>query len=179
MEKLVFVDVETTGLDPKKNDLLEIAVRVVSPEGDTLDEFHAVLNPGPTVYANADLIALQMHVHNGLLAESFLSTNGREAIDAELCRFFLGNGIAGEKIAGSSVHFDLEWVEEWFPSARKFLHVRQIFDVSSLRALWKPEKVSVDKGFKHRARGDIERDVQYYKQFLSHCRFPVEPEVPF
>ena len=46
LQDLLFVDVETTGLDPTKHELLEVAARRTSPDGQTiLGEYTAKLRP--------------------------------------------------------------------------------------------------------------------------------------
>ena len=70
---LLWVDTETTGLDPDRCDLLEIACTITDMRAEqSFDQHHAVIHPdhGIAITHADDLTALRMHLANGLLEAS-------------------------------------------------------------------------------------------------------------
>lgn len=127
---LIFLDLETTGLDPAKGMILEVAAMKVSPQLEPIDGFQAVIDPSKSGVPLMPMVqvVLDMHTHNGLLAElesghSFMTVyNG--------LRVWLGYG--PHTLAGNSVHFDYRWLLHEMPLvAAEFSH--RLLDVSAFR----------------------------------------------
>lgn len=153
---IVWLDLETTGLNPYEDSILEVAIAV---QGDP----YATPTPGSHVlyYGGTpdDAYVEEMHTKNGLLSEC------REVIPQgtysqhPLVEEWILSQLPGEDgsytLAGSSVHFDLEFLRRRMPAvADKFSH--RLLDVSAIKlfcqSLGMPK---LPKGEAHRAAADI------------------------
>lgn len=97
-DQIAVVDVETTGLSPWRHDrIVEIAIVLVSPDGEIHDEYETLVNPnrdlGPT------------HIHH--IAASDVSSAPSFADVAGDVLGFLSQGAA---IAGHNVSFDMNFL---------------------------------------------------------------------
>lgn len=169
---LVWIDVETTGLDPDEDVILEIAGRITDMRGDPIDgvpAFHAVrtharymdglLERNPRV--------LEMHTASGLLdemrAQRTFWVDQRRALVAWL-------GEHGKKgiLAGYSVHFDRGFLREHIGEALELLHYRQL-DVTSLDLACRAAGLGPirDDAVRpvHRAMDDVDAALAAYRRF--------------
>lgn len=157
MSKLLWVDLETTGLDPFHDDILEIAV-VESEFSDPFGPWEFIIDT-PVKLTPRELVPYiqAMHTANGLLADCM--ANGETVTRAEdviLARMSPGTPL----IAGSSVHFDLAFLRVHMPRLAARLHYRT-YDVRSIelfcQSLGMPE---LEKGDAHRAMADVEASIE-------------------
>lgn len=134
----IFLDLETTCLDPATGHILEIGVLATTAEAPAYTEVAAqswVVNPG-TFDLNG--FTLDMHTKSGLL-DDIRAGRGLLLADAErglldFLRYF-GNPAPGrEPIAGFSPHFDLAWLRVHLPRVASYFSHRT-FDCSTLRQL--------------------------------------------
>lgn len=184
---LVWVDVETTGLDAANDLLLEIAVVVTDAD---LNELHAeswVLY-GEINLAGLDSTILDMHYDNGLLREVVRSPNALDDITGDLQRIItsaelfpsLPTPLNGSRpvLCGSSVQFDREWLNVWFPSFASKLHYRNI-DVSTIKELnkrWaRGHQFTPPDDKPHRAMPDVRlsiEELRFYRGLLWNQTSP-------
>jgi oligoribonuclease len=165
--KLLWVDVETTGLDPLHDALLEIAA-AETPLDRPLHRgsitscvfgFHDALGCTPFIR--------DLHTANGLFADCRASLLTPAMLDEAFCRWFPDEYI----VAGSSVHFDLAFIRVNLPNFAKRLSHR-CYDVSAIRlfcqSLGCPE---MPKGVTaHRAHADIDASIaeaHYYSRYIQ------------
>jgi len=167
--KLVWLDLETTGLDPLAHQVLEVAVATA----DLHDPFNltwvysAVLPLAPTPRTALDPFIIDMHTKNGLLADcdSWL-TKRREEVDEALVKVVPWVEDKEERctLAGSSIHFDHSFIKVHFPRLNKNLSHRH-YDVSALKlycqSLGMPK---FKKAEAHRAKDDIIESVAHAKE---------------
>lgn len=139
---LAWFDAETTGLDPSKDPLLEIAVLITDlnleiPDDRTIDEGYPVFQrvlfvPDVDHFREkADPYVQEMHDKNGLWDEVTHAMQGSMGVDAELDQWLHGVVMDRElRIAGNSVHFDLGFLRAQMPkTAAHFSH--RIVDMTS------------------------------------------------
>lgn len=162
---LLWVDIETTGLEPEEHLPLEIAMAVTDKDLNVLYEAEYVINQQIVLNDLSDWV-IETHSKNGLLAEVVKSGWTVEKVDRELNRAMLRSDlwpsflVGDEKppLCGSTVSFDRGWLKAWFPEFYKQIHYRNI-DVSSLKELmkrWQPEDVISRKETSvHRAMPDL------------------------
>lgn len=186
-ERLLWVDVETTGLDPCAEGaaILEVAMIVTGP--GLVEEARRkwlLREPGwridPAIAAMDEFVT-KMHVQSGLMND--LTTGRVDDLDmrtlgdAAVSDFMSDCDAVGLKPAGSSVHFDRQWMLEHLPMSSKLLHSHRNFDVSTLRTAFPAEyeafKAEWDSEFgggqgmvKHRAMDDLETDLAFVRSLL-------------
>jgi oligoribonuclease len=168
--KLVWVDLEMTGLDPETDAILEIAVIITGPDLQPIAEMENVIWQPPKVLSLMSPFVRKMHTDNGLLekvAASEVDLRGAErnalALVSEHCK--LGEGV----LAGNSIYQDRRFLTRYMPAFEGFLHYRQV-DVSSIKVLaqswFKDTPKHEKKNQTHTALADIRQsldELQYYK----------------
>lgn len=142
-DRLVLVDIETTGLDPKINLILEVGVMIVDLDLNIIDDFQICLWDSPMYdmfisrwakdpmneYANG------MHSKNQLWDECRAVGVPVLEATAKLEGFLVGHGLTkNEPMCGSSVAFDRGYLLEHMPTVESMFHYRNV-DVSTLKEL--------------------------------------------
>lgn len=142
-ERLIWVDLETTGLDPKKEVPLEIGFTITDLDLNILDTFHALIweDYFEKVIGQCDPFVEQMHATSGLLVEARDQGRPLDSAVTRLEDWLTEVGVDksdgdGEPLCGSSVQFDRGWMEEWFPDQVARFSYRNI-DISSVKELCK------------------------------------------
>ncbi len=184
-ENIVWIDLETTGLDPERSVILEIAVVITDKHLNILDQMALVVHQPPEALEGLDPWVQTQHEASGLLAEvrqSSLALAQAEAIVIE--RVEARCPPQACPLAGSSVCFDRRFLLRHMPKLEAHLSYRQI-DVSSLKELvkrWYPDKALPNgTGAKHRALPDILESIaelQYYRENVF-VRPADPPQLPF
>ena len=173
-DELVWIDCEMTGLDLKRDRLIEIAVLVTDADlnilGDGLDVvIHA---PDEALDSMIDVVT-QMHTRSGLIEEVRASTIDLAAAE-ELVLDYIRTHVKAAKtapLAGNSIATDRGFMARDMAKLDDYLHYRMI-DVSSIKELcrrWFPRIYfgQPEKGLAHRALADIHesiRELKYYRR---------------
>ncbi|GAA2700931.1 oligoribonuclease [Micromonospora olivasterospora] len=173
---LVWIDCEMTGLDLRRDALIEVAALVTDPDLN-------VLGDGVDVVIRADEAALEgmpeivrtMHAKSGLTEEVRRSTvTLAEAEDMVLD--YVTTYVKDPRTAplcGNSIATDRGFITRDMPRLDAHLHYRMI-DVSSIKELcrrWYPRVYfgQPQKGLAHRALADIResiRELEYYRRTI-------------
>lgn len=152
---IVFIDLETTGLDPLTGSILELAAIVVDDDLKEVARFETLVRPLPGPAGALSPFILYMHGKSGLLADIFEDTANTVLRDTvprrhqaeQLVLAWLDEvapAQAGAKpapLGGSSVHFDRAWMKEHMPLLEKRFAYRNV-DVSTFLECsnrWTPE----------------------------------------
>ncbi len=177
-ERLVWLDMEMTGLDPRTCQVIEIAT-VVTDLGDLrpLEHYHMVIRQPEAVIAAADPFVQQMHTRSGLWDRMRTSTTSLEA--AEQGALDLVSRWCEPRqgiLAGNSIWQDRRFLIEYMPRLEAYLHYRQV-DVSTLKVLagvWFGASAIPKKSEKHTALDDIHESIAE----LEHYRRLMVPRTP-
>jgi len=158
---LVWIDCEMTGLNPRQDELCEIAIIVTDSELNPIDAgFSVVINPSEQAIASMNEFVRKMHQESGLLAALPAGVSCEQA-EAQ-CLSYLDKHLADEKtapLAGNSVGTDRMFLAKYMPGLESRLHYRNV-DVSSIKELarrWYPRVYFQlpKKNGNHRALQDI------------------------
>jgi oligoribonuclease len=174
-DRLVWVDLEMTGLDLDRHVIVEIACLVTDGDLNPLDDgVTFVVKADEAQMSEMDELVINMHTKSGLLAEI---PNGIELRDAELKILeYIKQHINEPRkvpLAGSSIYVDRGFLNRYMPELDSYLHYRLV-DVSSVKELcrrWFPRTyfASPEKVGNHRALGDIAdsiRELAYYRKLI-------------
>lgn len=192
---VVWVDIETTGLDPRIDSILELACVVSSADFEQISgRFHELVRPrGRFEDMRMSPWAHRTHTASGLLAEledKWDSLPYIEDIEDDLVEYVStlltamdpGRvhhrlGLQSEApeappMGGSSVHFDRSFMLPKLPKFMQLLHYR-VVDVSAAkefaRRVWPGIELPV-KREAHRAMPDVLESIEHAQWFRDICR---------
>lgn len=173
LPNLVWIDLEMTGLDPKKERIIEIATLVTDNDLNILAEGPVLAIHQPTSLLDAmDDWCTKTHGASGLtqrVKDSQVSTRDAETATLEFLRQYVQPGTS--PMCGNSVHQDRRFMLQEMPELEAFFHYRNL-DVSTLKELakrWNPEvKKSFKKQNTHLALDDIRESVAELRHYREH-----------
>ncbi|MFS0251660.1 oligoribonuclease [Corynebacterium striatum] len=173
-DRLVWIDLEMTGLDPKRHVIVEVAAIITDGNLNVIGGgIDLVVHATEAELAEMDDFVTNMHANSGLDKEIRESTTTlREAEDAVLA--LIAEHCDPEHpapLAGNSIVTDRTFIRAYMPRLDEALHYRMI-DVSTIKELsrrWFPRAYynQPDKGMAHRALQDIIesiRELDYYRR---------------
>ncbi|MEK7626428.1 MAG: oligoribonuclease [Patescibacteria group bacterium] len=170
--KLLWVDLEMTGLDIARDRILEIACEVTDFNFKTLASYEAVIRQPDTVMGTMNEWSQKQHKISGLIDR--IEKNGRpeKEVIHELVGFIKAQfGSEPAILAGNSIHNDRNFIKQWWPEVESLLHYRMC-DVSSLKIIMNSKyDTEFSKKEVHRAFDDIQASIaelQYYLDFLKN-----------
>ena len=180
-DRLVWVDLEMTGLDLERHVIVEVAALVTDANLNILGEgVDLVVHATEEELAQMDDFVTNMHDSSGLTPLIKSSTVSlKEAEDAVLALIERHCDPAHPApLAGNSIATDRAFIREQMPRLDAALHYRMV-DVSSVKELarrWYPRVYykQPQKGLAHRALADIVesiRELDYYRRSF----FAAEP----
>lgn len=175
MNNLLWIDVETTGLDPVTDEVLAVGISLTDANINELAKpISVVFSHDPAKLRMSDYVR-EMHTKNGLLEKCRL-----HGLSAELCAHKIRTALdyccsaslpmdQRPYVAGSTISFDRSFMARNWPWYVEYVHYRSL-DVSSLRteiSLMRPELLqdAPKKRDVHLPLADIE-DSQNLLRFL-------------
>lgn len=173
MKKFLFIDLETTGLNPSDAVILEFAMIITDNKLNELETYSTAVHNSQYALDGMNHWCEQTHTESGLVEEVKKSWVTIKQVEDKvldiLARHF--SGIEKPIISGSSVHFDKSFIAAHMPNLNKRLHYR-IIDTSSFMEALKifhgiiPEK----RAIAHRALADIKDSVSYLKEHMERFK---------
>jgi oligoribonuclease len=169
--KLLWVDLEMTGLDPKKDVIIEVAAEVTDFNFKTLGSYEAVIKHPKRKMKNMNEWSKIHHAKNGLIDRIDQSGKKEKNVMRELIGFIKGHfGKEPAILAGNSIHNDRIFIQRWWPEVENLLHYRML-DVTALKIVMQGKyKQEYKKKDVHRAFDDIQASIaelQYYLEQLK------------
>ena len=171
--RLIWIDLEMTGLDTLRDSILEIATVVTDSDLNVLAE-------GPDLAIAHPLSALEgldewnrnQHGSSGLWRRVIEEGVPMAEAEARTLRFlerWLGPGQS--PMCGNSICQDRRFLHRQMPTLERFFHYRNL-DVSTLKELarrWAPQVLSgVSKASAHTALSDVRDSIEELRHYRRH-----------
>ena len=170
--KLLWVDLEMTGLEPKKDRILEVAAIATNMELEILAEFTAVVKVDEKVIKErmvGEFWEKNKKSYEGLVSQNASGRPIRE-VEKDLLEFIDKHFGKTVYLAGNSIHQDQKFIEREMPALNQRLHYRML-DVSAWKIYF--ENALGKKFMKpemHRALDDIKGSIEELKWYLTFLK---------
>jgi oligoribonuclease len=173
LNRLVWLDMEMTGLDPDANRIIELAMVITDAQLEKIAESPVwVVRQSQETMDGMDSWNKGTHGRSGLIAKVLASTQDEAAVEAEALAFLKQH--VAERISpmcGNSICQDRRFMARHMPKLEAWFHYRNL-DVSTIKELcrrWRPE---LAKGFvkhqKHEALADIYESIEELAYYREH-----------
>jgi oligoribonuclease len=169
--KLLWLDLEMTGLDIHTDVLLEVAVKVTDFEFNSLAYYESLIKQDPTLVKDLmskNLWWNEFDDNRQAFLKSLPLGKDLKQVESELIEF-TSKEIPNEPVvlAGSSIHVDRMFIRKWLPEFDAALHYRML-DVTSWKVIMRGKyDVFFDKKEAHRAEDDIDESIEEIKYYLK------------
>ena len=171
--RLIWIDMEMTGLVPDRDRIIEVAVVVTDANLETIAEAPVlVVHQSNEVLDGMDDWNKGTHGKSGLIDKVKASTLDDAAVEAQLLEFLQQYIPAGKSpMCGNSICQDRRFLANHMPKLEAYFHYRNL-DVSTLKELAKRWKPTVYGGFKkennHTALADVYESIAELKFYREN-----------
>lgn len=177
--KLVWLDLEMTGLDIERHVIVEIACIVTDSDLTVLDDgIDIVIHQDADAMGRMDDFVRKMHTKSGLLPAINAAEASVDVAQARTIAYVRGHvPVAGTApLCGNSIGTDRRFLDRYMHDLDTYLHYRSI-DVSSLKELcrrWYPEIYTKRPGKSetHRALDDIRESIEELRFYRDQLFIP-------
>jgi oligoribonuclease len=171
--RLIWIDLEMTGLKPDTDRIIEVALVVTDHNLDVVAEAPVrVVHQTDETLDAMDSWNKGTHGRSGLIDKVKASQLSEADVEAEM-NAFLSQYIASgaSPMCGNSVCQDRRFLARYMPKLESWFHYRSL-DVSTLKELvrrWRPDLMAgLSKQGKHEALADIYESIQELKYYREH-----------
>ena len=170
--KLLWIDLEMTGLDPVKDRILEVAAIATDWKFEKIAEYTAVVKVSEKLMKErmvGEFWEKNSESRDGLQEQNI---NGKPVseVERELLEFVEKNFGKEVILAGNSIHQDRKFIDREMPELNKKLHYR-MFDVSAWKVYFEGAKgKKFVKRDMHRALDDINGSIEEIKWYLTFMK---------
>lgn len=180
--KLLWVDLEMTGLDAAADVILEVGVIITDFEFNTLATYEAIVRQPADVVADR----LQKNTwwqdypqnRDEFIRKTSDETLSKpsEQVEAELIALVEQQfGAERAVLAGNSIYNDRKFVSQWWPKLDQKLHYRML-DVSAWKVYMQGRYgLEFEKKDEHRAYGDIQASIAELQHYLEWFKEQTKP----
>jgi oligoribonuclease len=171
-DRLIWIDLEMTGLVPESDRIIEIATVVTDADLAVVAEGPVIAVRQPqAVLAAMDEWNTRTHGATGLTARVLASACDEAAAERETLAFLAAHVDAGgSPMCGNSVCQDRRFLARWMPALERHFHYRNL-DVSTVKELarrWAPEVLAgVAKESRHTALADIHESIAELRHYRA------------
>jgi oligoribonuclease len=175
--RLIWIDLEMTGLDSQQDSIIEIATIVTDANLETIAEGPVIaIHQTDAVLQAMDDWNTRQHHRSGLterVRASRITAAQAEATTLEFLRQYVAPNAS--PMCGNSICQDRRFMAREMPMLEAFFHYRNL-DVSTLKilaGLWSPEVLAgVSKNSAHLALADIRDSITELRHYREHLLKP-------
>lgn len=172
--KLLWVDLEMTGLDAGQDVILEVAAEVTDFTFKTLASYEACLKQPKELVVERmqkNIWWADFPANRDQFIQKLDDGKDPATVEQELCGLVEEHfGDEPAVLAGNSIHNDRNFIKQWWPALDLKLHYRML-DVSAWKIVMQGKYgVQFEKKEVHRAFDDIQASIaelQYYLEWLQ------------
>ncbi len=170
-DKLIWIDLEMTGLDTDTDHIIEIATIVTDAQLEVVAEGPMLaIHQSDAVLAAMDEWNTRQHGQSGLIERVRNSRIDARQAELQTLDFLREHVTAGASpMCGNSICQDRRFMHRLMPELEAYFHYRNL-DVSTIKELvarWAPEKPGFNKESSHLALDDIRdsiAELKFYRQ---------------
>jgi oligoribonuclease len=175
--KILWIDLEMTGLDPIEDRILEVAAIATDWDFNELAIYEGVVKVGPRLIERRMNVAkdfwdANIAARDGLIAQNLEQGRSGRVIENELLDF-INDHFSDEApvlLAGNSIHQDRRFIANEWKRLDARLHYRML-DVSAWKVVFEGKfKKRFPKPEEHRALGDIRGSIMELEYYLKKVR---------
>ena len=172
-DRLIWIDLEMTGLDTQRDSIIEIATVVTDKDLVVIAEGPVIaIHQSDETLAAMDEWNTRQHGRSGLTARVRASTVTAAEAERQTLAFLAPLVTAkSSPMCGNSICQDRRFLAREMPALEAFFHYRNL-DVSTLKilaGLWAPEVLSgVAKSTAHLALADIHDSIAELRHYREH-----------
>lgn len=170
--KLLWIDLEMTGLEPMKDKICEVAAIATDMELNQIATYEAVVKVSDRLMK--ERMVGEFWEKNSKSRDALIAQNqsGKPVQDVENELLSFIDQYFGKEIylAGNSIHQDRKFIEREMPELNKRLHYRML-DVSAWKIYFENAlKQKFAKPENHRALDDINGSIEELKWYLTFLK---------
>ena len=170
--KLLWMDLEMTGLEPEKDKILEVAAVATDMELNEIARFQAVVKVDDKLMRErmvGEFWEKNAKSREGLMAQN---ESGRPVAEVEkdLLKFLDENFGKEVYLAGNSIHQDRKFIEREMPELHRRMHYRML-DVSAWKIYFEQALGKrFTKSENHRAEDDVAGSIEEFRWYLTFLK---------
>jgi oligoribonuclease len=182
-DRLVWVDMEMSGLNPETDRILEIAMIVTDGNLEIIAEGPVlVVHQEQTVLDRMDAWNKGTHGKSGLIGKVQSSTLNEAEVERQCIEFLKAHVKSSvSPMCGNTVHQDRRFMNRYMPKLEAYFHYRNI-DVSTVKELCKRWQPEIAGGFvkkqAHTALADIVESVEELRYYRDRFFIPIVGDAP-
>lgn len=196
-DRLLWCDIETFGLVPETDPIIEIGFKITDLDLKTIDDFHCLIWESPAYDKHLlDMIAstdegeefvLKMHTDSNLFRDAQKYGISRSESSVLVIDWLRGHGFdKTDPLCGSSVHFDRNFLNYWIFDTETLLSYRNI-DVSTIKelcmrfnpAIYAHLDAATQPQKKHRVLSDLDDTIAEFRFYKEEFLLEGDWEVPY
>ena len=171
--RLVWIDLEMTGLDPEQERIIEMATLITDSELNLIAEGPVLaVHQSDTLMGAMDQWCTRTHGESGLIQRVKDSRISEAEAEQQTLTFLREHLEPGDSpLCGNSIGQDRRFLVKYMPQLEEFFHYRNL-DVSTIKELarrWRPDVLDgVKKQGNHLALDDIRDSINELRHYREH-----------
>jgi oligoribonuclease len=174
-EKILWLDMEMTGLDPVRDRIVEVAAIITDWDFNELAVFESGVHHNKRLLekriGDSPFWAARPKEAQEMMNLALASPKEKD-VQQELVDIVNAHMVASQPVllAGNSIHQDRKFISRWWPLLEERLHYRML-DVSSWKVVMQGKyDLSFQKSDTHRALDDIRESIAEFKMYLNEVK---------